>query len=97
MPAKGTRGAGDWLESGWDLVLHAKARAFNHHRFGVMEKAVQNSGGDGAVVVENAGPLFEGVVGGQHDGSPLVALADDLEEQVGAVLIYGKISDLVQN
>jgi hypothetical protein len=36
--------------------------------------------------------LFEGFVGGQHDGAPLVALADDLEEQVGAVLVYRKIS-----
>ena len=34
------------------MVLHAEAWAFNDHRFGVVEKAVQDSGGNGAVVVE---------------------------------------------
>ena len=28
------------------------------------------------------GPLIEGKVGGHHGGSPLVALAEDLEEQL---------------
>ena len=27
------------------------------------------------------GPLVEGQIGGHHDGAPLVALAEDLEEQ----------------
>lgn len=79
------------------MVLHAKARAFNHHRLGVMEKPVQDGGGHCAVIVEDAGPLFKGFVGGQDNGASFIALADDLEEQVGAVLIYRKIANFVQN
>ena len=30
---------------------------------------------------EDLDPLVEGQVGGHHDGAPLVALAEDLEEQ----------------
>ena len=37
----------------------------------------------------------EGQIGGQHDRPPLVATADDLEEQVGGVIVVGEIADLV--
>ena len=30
---------------------------------------------------EDLGPFVEGQIGGHHDGAPLVALAEDLEEQ----------------
>ena len=33
------------------------------------------------VPTRNLGPLIEGQVGGGQDGSPLVALAEDLEEE----------------
>ena len=33
---------------------------------------------------EDLGPLVEGQIGGHHDGAPLVALAEDLEEQFRA-------------
>ena len=32
---------------------------------------------------EDLGPLVEGQIGGHQDGAPLVALAEDLEEQFG--------------
>ena len=32
---------------------------------------------------EDLGPFVEGQVGGHQDGAPLVALAEDLEEQLG--------------
>ena len=41
-------------------------------------------------------PLFEGFVGGKDDRTAFVALADDLEEQVGSALVDGKIADLVE-
>jgi hypothetical protein len=34
---------------------------------------------DGAITVEDSGPLFEGFVGSNGDGATLVALADNLE------------------
>ena len=63
----------------------------------MVQEAVKNGGGDSAVVIEDGGPLFEGFVGGQHDGAPLVSLADDLEEKVGSVLVDGQIADLVHD
>ena len=54
-----------------------------------MEQSVQDGGGDGAVIVEDGGPLLERLVGGQNDGTPFVALTDDLKEEVGTVLVDG--------
>src|SRR6478672_343959 len=62
-----------------------------------MKKAVEDGGGDGAIAVEDRGPLFEGFVGGKDDGTAFVSLADDLEKQVGSALIDGQIPYLVQN
>ena len=62
----------------------------------MVEEAVEDGAGDGAVVVEDAGPLLEGLVGGHDEGTTFVALADDLEEEVGTVLVDGEIANLVQ-
>lgn len=80
-----------------DLVFHAEAGAFDNDRLGVVEEAVQDGRGDGTVVVEDAGPLFERFIGGHHDGAAFIALANDLEQQVGAVLVDGQVADLVQD
>lgn len=48
--------------SALDLILHTKAGALDHDRLGVMEQPVQDGGGDGAVIIEDAGPLFEGLL-----------------------------------
>jgi hypothetical protein len=81
--------------SGLYAVFHAVACAFDKDDFGVVKEAVEDGGGNGAVAVKDSGPLLEGFVGGEHDGAALVALADDLEKEVGAALIDGKIADLV--
>ena len=78
------------------MILHAVAAAFDDDGLGVMQEAVQDGGGDGAVVVEHRGPLLEGFVGRQNNRTPFVALADDLEEEVGPVLIDRQIPELVQ-
>jgi len=78
------------------LILHPVTGAFDDDGLGVVEQTVQNSRSDGAVVVENGGPLLEGLVGGENDGAALVALADNLEEQIGTVLVDREISHLVQ-
>src|SRR5713101_3125751 len=80
------------LRSHWrrfELIFHSEAAAFDHDGFSVVKEAVQNGRGDGAVVVENRGPLFKGFVGGQDDGAAFISLADSLEEQIGAVLVDG--------
>ena len=78
---------------GFDLIFHAIAPAFEDDRFGVVQQPVQYRAGESAVVVEDLGPVFIGLVGGQHDGTLLVSLADDLEEQVGADFINGSVLD----
>jgi len=68
----------------FDLILHAVALPFDDHGFSVVQESVEHGAGQGAVVVEDFGPAFIRLVGGQQDGSPLVTLADDLEEQICA-------------
>jgi hypothetical protein len=51
-----------------------------------VKEAIEDGGGDGAIAVEDSGPLFKGFVGGDDDRTAFVALTDDLEEQVGSAL-----------
>ena len=46
----------------------------------VVGEAVQQRAGE-SFRPEDLGPLIEGEVGGDQDGAPFVALAEDLEEQ----------------
>ena len=62
----------------------------------MVKEAIKDGGGDGAIAVEDSGPLFKGSVGGDDDRTAFVALTDDLEEQVGSALIDGQVADLVQ-
>ena len=82
---------------GFLLIFHSVAGSFDDEGVGMMEEAIQDCGGNGAVVIENRGPMFEGFVGGQGDGAAFIALADDLEEQISPFLIDGQIADLIQN
>ena len=75
--------------SGLDAVLHAVAFALDDDGLGVVEDAVEDGGGEGGVVVEDGGPVLEDLVGAQDDGAAFVALADDLEEQIGAAFVDG--------
>src|SRR6202049_3129257 len=80
-----------------NLVLGAVALAFDDDRVGVVEDAVEDGGGQGAVVVEDLRPVFVSAVGGDHHRCTLVALADDLEQQVCAVLVDRKVTELIDN
>jgi hypothetical protein len=58
------RGRGCWKRtlaarrSGLDLVLHAVAFPLDEDGLGVVQEAVEQSGGQGAVVIENLRPLL---------------------------------------
>src|SRR5882757_773872 len=80
-----------------DLVLHAEAFAFDDDGVGVVQDAVEDGGGQRAVVVEYLRPVLVGAVGGDHHRCALVALADDLEQQVCAVLVDRKVAELIDN
>ena len=73
------------------------AGAFEDDGVAVVEQAVEDGGGNGGVAVEDGGPLFEGFVGGQDDGTAFVAGADDLEEEIGSALVDGEVADFVED
>jgi hypothetical protein len=77
------------------LILHAVGLAFDDDGLSLVEQAVQNCGGDAGIVVEDGGSLLERLVGGDDEGTALVALADDLEEQVGAGFVEGQVAATV--
>ena len=51
----------------------------------------------GRGIGENVCPFAEGEVGGQDEAAALVALADDLEEQIGGPGIVGEVPHPVEN
>ena len=51
----------------------------------------------GRSIGENVCPIAEGKVGGQDETAALVALADDLEEQIGGAGIVGEVADFVDD
>ena len=61
-------------------ALEAVAVAVHHQDVQVVGEAVQQCPGE-PFRAEDLGPLVEGKVGGDQDGAPFVALAEDLEEQ----------------
>ncbi len=63
---------------------------------GVVEQAIEESGGDD-VVTEDLAPLLEGAVGGEDHGAALVSGVDQLEEEVGAALRERQVTDLVDD
>ena len=83
-------------KSGFDLVFHTIAGAFNYDSFSVMKESIQHRGGDGAVAIEDGRPLLESFVGSDDEGTALISLTDDLEKKVGSALIYGEVADLIQ-
>jgi hypothetical protein len=46
-----------------DLIFHPIAPAFDDHRFRVVQEPFQDGAGQGAVIVEDFGPVFIGLVG----------------------------------
>jgi hypothetical protein len=60
----------------FDLILHAVTFPINNHGFSVVQEPVQHGAGQGAVVVEDFGPMFIRLVGGQQDGALLLTLAN---------------------
>src|SRR2546426_4824653 len=61
-----------------------------------VEDPVQDGGGD-KPVAEDVPPAAEALVAGQDHGAALVAAADELKEQVGAVAVDGQVADLVHD
>ena len=70
----------------------AVAVAFDEHRLGVMQEAIQQSGSHGGITGEDSWPVLESDVGGDDDRAALVAFGDDLKEQLCAALVQGQVA-----
>jgi len=81
----------------FDMVFGPEAGALDLTDIGVVQKPVEQRGGEYGVVVEDFRPAFERAIGTHQDGATLVALGDDLEQQVGAELVDRQVPDLVHD
>ena len=63
--------------------------------FGMVQEAIEQGRGQGSVVVEDFRPMFEGAVCGDNHRALFIALADDLEEQIGAGFVDRQIPQFV--
>lgn len=79
-----------------DLILHAEALALDEDGLGMVEQTVEQRQGQRGVVVEDIRPVLVGPIGRYGERAALVALADDLEQKIGAELVDGQIAQLVQ-
>ena len=61
----------------------------------MVQHPVEYSGSQCAVIIEYFRPVFEGSICGNDHGSLFVAMADHLEEQVGADLINRQIPQFI--
>jgi hypothetical protein len=64
-------------------VLEPEAVAVHLEDVNVVSKAIEQRAGE-ALGGEHAGPLVEGQVAGDDNRAALLALAEDLEQQLGA-------------
>lgn len=61
----------------------------------MMQEPVEDGGRDGAVMIEDFRPVLEDAVGGEENGAALIAVADDLKQEVGAGFVEGQIPEFV--
>src|SRR5712692_17995 len=80
-----------------DLIFHTEALPFDDDGVGMMQQPIENRGGQGAVMVEDRGPLLESAVRGNNNRPLFIAQRDDLEEQIGACLVNREIAELVED
>ena len=70
-----------------NLILGAIALSFNEDGLHVVCDPVQQRRGEHRIIVKNTRPMLINPVGGDQRGAPLIAMADDLKQTIGAKLI----------
>ena len=63
----------------------------------MMHEPIKYGRGKSSVVIKYFEPIFQGAIRGNDDRTSLVALADNLEEEIGASFIDGQITEFVEN
>ncbi len=77
-----------------EVLLGAAGFALDADEEALVDEAI-GDGASSSLVVEELAPVFEGEVGGDDGGGALVALVEDLVEQVGAARVEGEVAELV--
>ena len=72
------------------------ARPFDLDHHGMVEQAVEQSGGDDGIA-EDLAPFGKAAVGGEDHRAFLVARVDELEEQIAAAVSDRQVADLVDD
>ena len=78
------------------MLAQAIARPLDLQHDGMMQKAVEERGGDDEVA-EDVSPLGEAAVRGEDHGAPLITGVDELEEQIAAARNDREVADFVDN
>ena len=83
---------------GDEIAVLAKpvARPFDLDDHGMVEKPVQQRGGDDGIA-EDFAPLGESAVGGEDHRALFIAAVDELEEQIATARRDRQVSDLVDD
>ena len=89
--------AGQLAVSVLERLTHPIARPLDDDGFGVMEEAIEESGGQRAVVIEDLRPGLEGSIRSQHHGASLIALTDHLKERIGTELVDWQVAQFVDD
>src|SRR5207249_8166870 len=95
-PPGSLRGLGGADEAGLELLFEPIRVAPDVDGDRVMQDSIEDGGSDDAVAKDLA-PAAEALVARKDHRAPLVAAADELEEQVGAGAIDRQVADLVHD
>lgn len=76
--------------------MDAIAVAIDGGGIGVMGEAIKKSG-DAGGIGKDLIPFLEGAIGGDDDGTAFIATIDDFVQEVGGVVIIGKIGEFVDD
>ena len=63
----------------------------------MVKEAIEERRGERRIVIEDLGPVLVGAIGRDDHGAMLVAFADDLEKQIGAMLVDRQIAEFVDD
>jgi len=78
-------------------LFYAIAVSFDLDQRSVMDEAINHGRNKGIIVIEDGSPVSEGPVGGHDDGATFIPVGDHLEEELGPLLIHGKIAYFINN
>src|SRR6476660_5026435 len=78
------------------FVSHPIAVSLNDDRLPVMHQPVDQGRCQGVVHIKQGAPFPEGTIRGNHDRSNFITGGDNLEQQIGPMLVDGQIAQLIE-